>query len=168
MDGTEARKIDRDEREIGPVPPLRRHHAGAVGYRWDGVPVKQYKETGTHFQKITRQVLFGANDGLSSDVRYFEIWPDGHSTLERHEHAHAVIVINGRGYVLIGEAVHSIAPFDLVHIPAMTWHQFRAAPDEPLGFLCLVPCDRDRPLRPSTEEVKGLREHATIGTFIRL
>ena len=34
----------------------------------------------------------------------------------------------------------------------MTWHQFRAAPDAPLGFLCLVAAERDRPELPSESD----------------
>lgn len=147
---------------------VRRHRPEPVGLRWDGVPVKQYKETGTHFRNITRQVLFGEADGLNDEVRYFEVWPDGHSTLERHEHVHAVIIIHGRGGVLVGDEVHPVAPFDLVSIPAQTWHQFRAAPDESLGFLCLVPCDRDRPVRPTEKEARALRSSPVVDAFVRL
>jgi hypothetical protein len=38
----------------------------------------------------------------------------------------------------------------------MTWHQFRAAPDSPLGFLCLVAADRDRPQLPTPAEAERL------------
>ena len=48
-----------------------------------------YKADGDHFRDITRQVLFGAETGGASELRYFEIGPDGHSTLERHEHTHS-------------------------------------------------------------------------------
>ena len=42
-----------------------------------------------------------------------------------------------------------LAPHDLVRVPPRTWHQFRATPTAPLGFLCLVACGRDRPERPA-------------------
>jgi quercetin dioxygenase-like cupin family protein len=46
---------------------------------------------------------------------------------------------------------------DLVNVPPMTWHQFRAAADAPLGFLCLVPATRDRRscLPPTSFEALG-------------
>ena len=57
---------------------------------------------------------------------------------------------------------------DLVYVPPRTWHQFRADARSPLGFLCLVPCDRDRPVRPDAATAQALRTHPTIGDFIRL
>jgi len=36
----------------------------------------------------------------------------------------------------------------------MAWHQFRAATDEPLGFLCMVTAERDRPQLPDAAEVE--------------
>lgn len=148
--------------------PLRRFRRSESGFRWDDVPVKTYKPEGTHFRDVTRQVLFEGDAGFPTQVRYFEIAPGGHSTFERHEHPHAVLILRGRGRALVGETVASVAPFDLVHVPPMTWHQFLAAPDAPLGFVCLVPCDRDRPMRPTPDEAAALRTHPALRDFIRL
>jgi hypothetical protein len=49
----------------------------------------------------------------------------------------------------------------------MTWHQFRAAEDAPLGFLCLVSSERDRPQLPSDEDLAALRRNPAIAAFIR-
>jgi hypothetical protein len=65
-------------------------------FRWEGIPVSAYKSSGTHFSGITRQVVFPGGDGLACELRYFEIEPDGYSSLERHRHAHAIMVIRGR------------------------------------------------------------------------
>ena len=152
----------------GATPAVRSFRQEPEGYRWDAVPRLAYKPAGTHFKGITRQVLFGEAEDLACQLRYFEIEPGGHSTLERHEHVHAVMILYGRGRVFVGEAVHTVAPYDLVHVPSHTWHQFRADVQEPLGFLCLVPCDRDRPARPTDAEAEALRAHPTLGDFIRL
>ena len=40
----------------------------------------------------------------------------------------------------------------------MTWHQFRATKGEPLGFLCMVNAERDKPQLPTPEDVARLRE----------
>ncbi len=104
---------------------------------------------------MTRQVLFDSEDP-PAQLRYFEVAPGGHTTLERHEHVHAVMVIRGRGECLIGNEAHVIRQNDLVSVPPMTWHQFHAAADEPLGFLCLVASDRDRPQLPADHEVAAI------------
>jgi quercetin dioxygenase-like cupin family protein len=138
------------------------------GQRWDGVPVLSYKEEGSHFKAISRQVIFEGGPKLGAELRYFEIEPDGHSTLERHDHIHSVMVIRGRGRCLVGSAVYEIAGSDLVSVPSMTWHQFRAMEDETLGFLCLVNCERDRPERPDEASIQQLRSDKTVADFIRL
>ena len=65
---------------------------------------------------------------------------------------HNVMVIRGSGRCIVGDEVHALATNDLVRVPPMTWHQFHAAADEPLGFLCMVPAERDRPQLPLAEE----------------
>ena len=141
-------------------------HVG--GHRWNGVPVLNYKEEGTHFKAISRQVLFEGGPKLGAELRYFEIEPGGHSTLERHDHIHSVMVIRGRGRCLVGDTVHDIAEHDLVSVPTMTWHQFRATGDQPLGFLCLVNVERDRPERPDEASTAKLKAMPQVGEFIRL
>ena len=138
------------------------------GYRWGGVDVLAYKQTGTHFRDVTRQVLFEGDEAPGVELRYFEVAPGGHSTFERHDHIHAVLILRGRGRVLVGEAVTQIGAFDLVRVPTLHWHQFHAAHDEALGFLCLVACERDRPHRPTADEVEALRAHPVIGAFMRV
>jgi mannose-6-phosphate isomerase-like protein (cupin superfamily) len=131
-------------------------HAADGAFRWEGVDVREYKQEGTApFKDVTRQVLFEP-EGLPAQLRYFEVAAGGWTTLERHAHVHAVMVIRGKGQALVGDRAYDIAVHDLVTVPSMTWHQFHAAPDEPLGFLCLVASDRDRPQLPAAHEVEGL------------
>jgi hypothetical protein len=40
----------------------------------------------------------------------------------------------------------------------MTWHQFRAADGEPLGFLCMVTTERDRPQLPGADDVPSITQ----------
>ena len=148
----------------------KKTHVPQTGpFRWEGVPVLAYKEEGgTHFKSITRQVLLGDDGGIGAELRYFEIAPGGHSTLERHDHVHSVMVIRGRGQALVGREIHALGGHDLVRVPTQTWHQFRAAADEPLGFLCLVRSERDKPQRPTAEEIDAMRSDPAIGPFIRV
>lgn len=137
------------------------------GLAWEGVPEQAYKPEGDPFRDVTRRVLFGRDAGLRSELRYFEIGPGGHSTLERHTHVHAVVILRGEGRVLIGSEIYDVAPHDLVRVGPQIWHQFRAADDAPLGFLCLVDAERDRPVRPSPEELAALRADPRIAAFVR-
>ncbi len=136
-------------------------------FRWDDVDLLAYKETGSHFKEVTRQVLFGEELGLRAQLRYFEVAAGGYSTLERHEHAHGVMILRGRGRVLLGDRIETVAERDLVSIPAMTWHQFRADAGDTLGFLCMVNCERDRPQLPGEQDLKRLRADPAIAEFIR-
>ncbi|HVJ73427.1 MAG TPA: cupin domain-containing protein [Casimicrobiaceae bacterium] len=151
------------------VPP---HRAGnpatdpRAGFRWQGVDLLAYKADGVSpFRDVTRQTLFKRDD-LAGELRYFEVAPGGHSTLERHEHVHAVLILRGSGRCLVGDAVHAITEHDLVTVPPKTWHQFRAAPDAPLGFLCLVDAVRDKGELPGTDALAALRAHPTVAAFL--
>ncbi|HET8995266.1 MAG TPA: cupin domain-containing protein [Acetobacteraceae bacterium] len=136
------------------------------GYRWDGVAHQPYKQDGSApFKDISRQVLFH-EEALGCELRYFEMDAGGYSTLERHEHAHAVMILRGQGTCLLGDAVQPVKPFDLVHIPAWTWHQFRATPKEPLGFLCMVNTNRDRPQLPTEQDLAALRAIPAVARFL--
>jgi quercetin dioxygenase-like cupin family protein len=118
-------------------------------FRWLEVERLRYKEEGSApFRDVTRQVLFSQPD-QACELRYFEVAAGGHSTLERHQHTHAVLILRGHGAVRLGESELAIATNDLVTIDPMTWHQFTAAADSPLGFLCLVSKERDRPQLPA-------------------
>ncbi|MGE5339142.1 MAG: cupin domain-containing protein [Gemmatimonadota bacterium] len=128
---------------------IRRFEIDATGgFRWQAVERLRYKEEGSApFKDITRQVLFSQPD-QACELRYFEIAPGGYSTLERHEHTHAVLILRGRGSVRIDGDTQPVGERDLVTIDPMTWHQFCAGADSPLGFLCLVSKERDRPQLP--------------------
>ena len=135
--------------------------------RWDGVEQLVYKAEGSApFRDITRQLLFH-EPALGCELRYFEMQAGGYSTLERHEHTHAVVILRGSGRVMVGARVFDVGGHDLVHIPAMTWHQFRAPDDAPFGFLCMVNAERDRPQLPDAGALAQLRADPVIAAFIR-
>jgi mannose-6-phosphate isomerase-like protein (cupin superfamily) len=111
-------------------------------------------------------VLF-CDPELQSELRYFEMAPGGFSSLERHQHMHAVLILRGRGHCLVGDEVRPVETRDLVTVPAMTWHQFRATQGEPLGFLCMVNATRDKPQLPSAGDLAKLKADAKIAAFLR-
>jgi quercetin dioxygenase-like cupin family protein len=152
-----------DRPENGPVDVFRAFFAN---YRWESVAFLPYKEEGAApFKSITRQVLFHDPE-LRCELRYFEVAPGGYSTLERHRHVHAVMILRGAADVLVGNEVRPVRPFDLVNIPPMTWHQFRTRGEQPMGFLCMVNAERDRPQLPDEEDLRGLRSDPTVAAFL--
>ncbi|MDE1986713.1 MAG: cupin domain-containing protein [Alphaproteobacteria bacterium] len=143
--------------------PVRRFDA----FRWEDTDLLAYKEEGSApFKAITRQTLF-RDPAIKCELRYFEMAPGGYSTLERHEHMHAVLILRGRGECLIGDTVHKIETNDLVTIEPWTWHQFRANADLPLGFLCMVNVERDKPALPSSEERQALASNPKTAAFLK-
>jgi quercetin dioxygenase-like cupin family protein len=135
-------------------------------YRWNDVACMPYKEDGAApFKAISRQVLF-AEPKLGCELRYFEMAAGGFSTLERHEHMHAVMILRGHGKCLLGDEVRDVGPFDLVTIPSWTWHQFRATEGEPFGFLCMVNALRDKPQLPTEAELTALKSHPAVAAFL--
>ncbi|MBV8961999.1 MAG: cupin domain-containing protein [Hyphomicrobiales bacterium] len=146
--------------------PARPAHRAARGHRWDQVELRPYKEDERAlFKTVSRQILF-SDPKLDAELRYFEVEPGGFSTLERHEHMHAVMVLRGRGQCLVGREVRDIELHDLVTVPPWTWHQFRAAASEPLGFLCMVNARRDKPQLPSDADLVELRKDETVARFL--
>ena len=145
---------------------LSRIRAFLQGFRWQGVELMPYKEEGVApFKAISRQVLF-ADPSLGCELRYFEMAAGGYSTLERHEHVHAVMIFRGRGHCLLGQEVRAVAAHDLVTVPAMTWHQFRATQGEPFGFLCMVNALRDKPMLPGPAELEQMRRNPAVNRFL--
>ncbi|MEQ8195673.1 MAG: cupin domain-containing protein [Rhodospirillales bacterium] len=135
-------------------------------FRWEGVEQLAYKEEGeAPFKAVTRQVLFRDPD-LKCELRYFEVAPGGHTTLERHEHIHAVMILRGAGQCLVGDDVREVKERDLVTVPPLTWHQLRAGGDQPLGFLCMVNAERDRPQLPGEDDLEKLKADPKVAAFL--
>jgi S-methyl-1-thioxylulose 5-phosphate methylthiotransferase len=144
-------------------PPVQRK---AKGYRWEGVAVQPYKEDARAlFKSVTRQVLF-ADPQQESELRYFEVAPGGFSSLERHSHTHNVLILRGHGHCLVGREVREVATHDLIAVPPVTWHQFRATREGPLGFLCMVNMARDKPQLPTPDELTEIAGDPRIADFL--
>jgi quercetin dioxygenase-like cupin family protein len=136
-------------------------------FTWQDVDLLAYKqEGGAPFKDVTRQVLFSGDD-LKSELRYFEIAPGGHTTLERHEHVHAAMILRGVGHCLVGNEVRAVHTHDLITVPLLTWHQLRAGADEPMGFLCMVDAVRDKPQLPSKDDLEALLADPIVVVFLQ-
>ena len=138
----------------------------AEDFRWENVERRLYKDEGAApFKDVSRQTLF-SDPHMAGELRYFEVEANGYSTLERHEHMHAVMILRGEADVLVGAAVYRAKPHDLITIPPWTWHQFRATKGDKLGFLCLVNAERDRPQLPTAQELAAMRAEPQVARFL--
>jgi ribulose-bisphosphate carboxylase large chain len=115
--------------------------------RWLGVSVGEYKAPDASHCGVSRAVLAGeTGERTAFHVRYFEVAPGGHTTLEHHTHEHVVIVLRGQGEVRLGTTVHKLGYGDAVYVAPDEVHQLRnISVAEPFGFLCMVDARRDRP-----------------------
>lgn len=135
-----------------PHPPLEGNHSKVIrhdgAFDWTDVPLEAYKKTTEIWRGITRRELIGKRgESPRFDIRYFEIEPGGNSTLEKHHHEHAVIVLRGEGEVRFGCYLYRVRFGDVVYVGPDDPHQFLNPEDaiEPFGFLCVVNSERDAP-----------------------
>jgi quercetin dioxygenase-like cupin family protein len=118
-------------------------------FAWPQAPKKIYKDEPGSWRGVTRTALVGGADGVPVPfhLRYFEVEVGGFSSLEKHAHEHVVVIVRGRGEVTLGTRRDTLAFGDVVYIAPWTVHQFlNPQGPEPLGFLCMVPAVRDRPV----------------------
>jgi len=107
-------------------------------FRWDGVNFEKYEEGGA--KSATKQVVLGPNDDAKNyAIRYYELEVGGQSSFDVHKHDHGVMVLRGKGRILLGWEVHEISFGDVIYIPPHEDHQFENTGDEPFGFICVVP-----------------------------
>ena len=115
----------------------------AGSFEWPGVDKKEYKP-GVSLD-VSRRTLLEPNS-TKFEIRYFEVAPGGHTSFEKHEHEHCVVVLRGLGKVRLGEEWSEISQSDTVYVGSMVPHQFKNIGVEPFGMLCVVDRDRDRPI----------------------
>lgn len=126
----------------------------------------EYRQPERSYRGVLYQELFERLPGLGASVRYLELAACGHTTLERHRHAHAVIVLVGTGRALVGSKVVELARHDLVFIPPWEWHQVRAGSRTKLGLLCVVDAVREESELPSRKELELLLSEPTVKEFL--
>ena len=122
----------------------------AEGFSWRERTRTTYKEDAqSNWHGVTRTSLVGGSDEIPAPfhLRYFEVEAGGYSSREKHAHQHVVVVMRGKGSVVLGETEQPVSFGDVVYVAPWDVHQFRN-PDgpEPLGFLCVVAAERDRPV----------------------
>ena len=147
------RRIDPPAREE--PPDLSGFLPFRPGFEWAGrsrSPYKSAETAGTDagvppFRGVRRVELVGRfGEPTRTDLRYFEVEPGGHTSLERHVHPHIIIGARGEGRLLAGGRRAAVKPNDVAFIPPLQAHQLRNEAAEPFGFFCIVDHHRDRPL----------------------
>lgn len=132
---------------------------------WEGVRLEGYRsgdavaDTGVSRHTIVgRRKNAPADPGPAMELRYFELQPGAASRLEKHEHEHYVIVRDGKGYAIVGDAVTEVGPSDVIYVGPLLLHQFVNRGDGPFGFFCFVNACRDFSQQPTPEELARLAE----------
>lgn len=140
-------------------------------FEWEGIEKIDYKpkdESAVTFSNVTRQNIFESKNGINFDARYFECNKDGYTTLEKHDHAHVVLILRGQGKVLVGKEILDVKPYDLVVIPSQYAHQLINTSDEPFGFMCTVNATRDKFRLLSRKEMDDLIKIPKVRKTIRV
>ncbi len=116
-------------------------------YQWQGRDIQAYKPgEETHFKGIARQELTGRfGEETAFDLRYFEIAPGGHSSLEKHVHEHVIIGVRGQGVLVKPSGEFPLGLHDIVYVRPQEEHQLQNRGDRPFGFFCIVDHRRDSP-----------------------
>jgi quercetin dioxygenase-like cupin family protein len=114
----------------------------STDFQWEGIGQQAYESS--EVRGVSVRWLIGPAEGAPNfAVRYFEIAPGECTSLDRHEHDHGVVVLRGRGEVLLGDEVSEVSFGDAVYVSPNEAHHFRCTGDAPLGFLCVIPAARN-------------------------
>jgi mannose-6-phosphate isomerase-like protein (cupin superfamily) len=141
-------------------------------YRWKGVGDDGYggslvPSADEAYKKVERFLLFGPGDDVGFHLRYFEVGPGGYSRLEKHEHAHCVVCLRGKGRLIMGTELYDLNFMDAVYIGSKVSHQLVNTGNEPFGFFCAVDAERDEPEPLEGEELAALLSDPQVGSHIR-
>ena len=129
--------------------PEPRRLAFQPDWNWTGRESSPYKDASDRsFRGVRRVELVGRfGERTRCDLRYFEVEPGGHTSLEQHLHAHVVIGARGEGVLRLGDRRLPLRRLDVACVGPLEAHQLRNETAEPFGFFCVVEHDRDRPVR---------------------
>ena len=107
----------------------------------------------THFEQVESQavemegaqgvsvrwVIGPDTDAPNFHMRVFDVEPGGFTPKHSHPWEHEVFVLDGKGTVTSEGKEEPLVAGDVVYVPADEEHQFQAAAEASLRFICLIP-----------------------------
>ncbi len=95
---------------------------------------------GEGIEGVVKRVLVSPEQGWDGWVmRLFDLEPGGHTPRHEHDWPHVNFVAGGSGALFLDGAEHPLEAGSYAYVPSGHEHQFRAAADAPLSFVCIVP-----------------------------
>ncbi|MGA2763346.1 MAG: cupin domain-containing protein [Spirochaetia bacterium] len=134
---------------------IHRFRGEEGSWDWEDVAVADYGATRPNV--TVRRFISRKENSSNMELRYFELGPGATSNHESHNYEHAVLVLRGRGTIRLGEEIFPIRFGDAVFVGSGDVHQFQAAADDCLGFLCAV---LDKELRVKVHGEQHLEKFA--------
>lgn len=106
--------------------------------------VQQEKIQMDGVQGATMAIMVGRDDGAPNfALRQIHVESGGHTPRHSHDYEHEVFVVSGNGTILLDGKENPIRGGDVIYVPANELHQFKAAENDELRFLCLVPVEQN-------------------------
>lgn len=101
-----------------------------------------------------RWVISEEQGAPNFEMRLFHLDEGMNTEWHQHPWEHEVFVVAGRGFVRSESGDMPLEPGSVVFVPQGEMHQFRAAPDHAIEFICVVPrgtraCSIAAPDQPS-------------------
>jgi quercetin dioxygenase-like cupin family protein len=103
---------------------------------------------------VTMAVAIGAEEGAPTfTMRMFNVAPGGHTPSHAHAWEHEVYIQGGAGTFRGETGDVPLKAGDTVFVPGGETHQFVAATDAPLQFICLVPNNGQQAYKPQNGDM---------------
>ncbi|TKJ40329.1 cupin [candidate division LCP-89 bacterium B3_LCP] len=95
---------------------------------------------GEDIDKVEKAVLIGPQDNAPNFfMRHFKLSAGGHTPYHKHDWEHVVYILSGEGKLRGESGYLELKGGTAVIIQPDEIHQFWAADDSPMEFLCMVP-----------------------------
>ena len=105
--------------------------------------VAEEQVAGEGLREVAKKILVGPQKNFNGHLRLFSLKPGGYTPKHRHAWWHVSYVLEGEGTLMLEGSEHSLESGSFAYINPEQLHQFSAADESPLRFLCLVPKEGD-------------------------